>query len=56
MESGELFPYNIGVSLVCLGFVETPLLCKMEGGCLKYLKVFYDHSFYIKVFMFHKEL
>ena len=56
MESGDLFPYNIGVSLVFLGFVETPLLDEMEGGCLKALKVLYDHSLYIKVFMFHEEL
>lgn len=28
----ELLPFNIGVTLICPGFVETPLLNKMEDG------------------------
>ena len=27
----ELLPYNIGVTLVCPGFIETPMLDKLEG-------------------------
>ena len=27
----ELLPYNIGVTLVCPGFVETPMLKEIEG-------------------------
>ena len=31
----ELLPYNIGVTHVCPGFVDTPMLRKIEGeSCL----------------------